>query len=230
VGWVPHPRDGRSEGVRLTSRRGSVADAWFPELGDLPAGLHGHVAVLDGEVIVCGDDGRPAFHLLRQRLGGRPAKQPPATYMLFDLLELNGEALYRRPWHERRRRLESLGIDSPGWQVPRWFPGDDLTDVLDATRSLGLEGVVMKRRDAPYEPGRRSASWIKVKHFRYDQLAVGAIRPPTRSHPLSGLVAGWPRDDGLLDYAAVVEIGFSPGERSALMSSLERCRTDAAPS
>jgi bifunctional non-homologous end joining protein LigD len=99
---------------------------------------------------------------------------------------------------QRRARLEALGIDSPWWQVPRYFRGDDLSDVYDATKKLGLEGIVLKRTDAPYEPGRRGSAWVKMKHFRFDALVVGAIRPPTGSRPLSGIVVGWPRDDGLL--------------------------------
>jgi bifunctional non-homologous end joining protein LigD len=149
--------------------------------------------------------------------------------MIFDLLELDGEPLYRGPWRDRRQHLESLGIYPPHWQVPRCFPGGDLTDVLDATRKLGLEGIVMKRADAPYEPGRRSSSWLKLKHVRHDALVVGAIRPPTGSHPLSGIVVGWPRDDGRLDYAVVVEVGFAPGERALILRSLERCHTDRCP-
>jgi hypothetical protein len=118
----------------------SVADAWFPEPRNVPLALPGHEGIFDGEAIVCGDDGRPAFHLLGHRLSGRPT----------------GPVLRRRSWcstfsnstakrfyplsrHERQQRLESLVIGPPGWQVPRWFSGDDLTDVLDATRSLGLE-------------------------------------------------------------------------------------------
>jgi bifunctional non-homologous end joining protein LigD len=130
---------------------------------------------------------------------------------------------------QRRARLEALGIDSPWWQVPRYFRGDDLSDVYEATKKLGLEGIVLKRTDAPYEPGRRGSAWVKMKHFRFDALVVGAIRPPTGSRPLSGIVVGWPRDDGLLDYAGIVEVGFAPGERAFVMQSLERCATDQCP-
>ena len=142
--------------------------------------------------------------------------------MVFDLLWLDGEEVYRLPWKQRRERLESLGIDTLTWQVPRYFPCEDLTDVYNATNKLGLEGIVLKRTDAPYEPGRRSTAWIKQKHVKHDELVVGAIRPPTGSRPLSGIVVGWPRDDGLLDYAGMVEVGFRPGERSLVMQSLER--------
>lgn len=114
---------------------------------------------------------------------------------------------------------------------PPYFPGDDLADVYEATRTLGLEGIVLKRMDAPYEPGRRSSAWVKAKHFRFDALVVGAIRPPTahRFTTPSGIVVGWPRDDGQLDHAGVVEVGFAPGERSLVLRSLERCATEECP-
>jgi bifunctional non-homologous end joining protein LigD len=108
--------DGR---LSLRSRPGSNATEWFPELAALPQGLEGHDAVLDGEVVICGEDARPAFHLLRQRFGGRPGKGLQATLMVFDLLWLDGEEVYRQPWWQRRARLEALGIDTPTWQVPR---------------------------------------------------------------------------------------------------------------
>jgi bifunctional non-homologous end joining protein LigD len=235
-GWAAEPKwDGfriiatvSGGQVSLRSRPGSNATEWFPELAELPSGLVGHDAILDGEVVIC-DNGRPAFHLLRQRLGGRPGKGPRATFMAFDLLWLDGEDTYRLPWSERRARLEALGIHAPCWNVPRYFDGSDLADVQEATRKLGLEGIVLKRTDAPYQPGRRSPAWVKRKHVRHDALVVGAIRPPTGSRPLSGIVVGWPRDDGQLDYAGMVEVGFGPGERALVMGSLERCATDRCP-
>jgi bifunctional non-homologous end joining protein LigD len=140
----------------LRSRPGSNATDWFPELAELPAGLKGHDAVLDGEVVIC-QNGRSAFHLLRRRFGGRSTDGPRATFMVLDLLWLDGQELYRLPWEQRRARLEALGIDSPWWQVPRYFRGDDLSDVYEATKKLGLEGIVLKRTDAPYE---RMRVWV----------------------------------------------------------------------
>jgi bifunctional non-homologous end joining protein LigD len=113
--------------LSLRSRPGSHATDCFPELAELPPGLEGREAVLDGEVVICGPDGRPAFHLLRQRFGGRPSNGPRATVMVFDCLWLDGEALYRLPWHERRARLEGLELNSRSWQVPRFFPAGTCT-------------------------------------------------------------------------------------------------------
>jgi bifunctional non-homologous end joining protein LigD len=216
--------------LRLHTRPGTDATEWFPELGDVPTSLRGHDVVLDGEVIVCNDEGLPSFHLLRRHLAVR-RRQPvaDATFCVFDVLWLDGEALWRRPWHERRQVLEALEVHSARWKAPRSFPGDDLTDVTVATKELGLEGVVFKQVDAPYQPGRRSKHWVKTKHLRHDELVVGGLVTGSGRRPLTGLVVGWPRDDGLLDYARVVEVGFRPGERAAIVSTLDRCRSEVCP-
>jgi bifunctional non-homologous end joining protein LigD len=150
--------------MSLRSRPGSNATDWFPELAELPSGLEGHDAVFDGEVVIR-QSGKPSFHLLRQRFGGRPSRGPRATYMVFDLLWLDAEDVHRLPWWQRWARLEALGIDSPCWQVSRYFPGDDLTDVYGATKKLGLEGIVLKRTDGPQE----AAAWARL-------LAGGSLR------------------------------------------------------
>jgi bifunctional non-homologous end joining protein LigD len=210
VGRVPHRRHRVRRDPEPRSRPGSNATDWFPELAELPAGLKGHDAVLDGEVVIC-QNGRPAFHLLRRRFGGRSTDGPRATFMVFDLLWLDGEELYRLPWEQRRAATRGARHRLTVVAGPSLFRGDDLSDVYEATKKLGLEGIVLKRTDAPYEPGRRGSAWVKMKHFRFDALVVGAIRPPTGSRPLSGIVEGWPRDDGLLDYAGIVEVGLRSG-------------------
>ncbi|MFI7709217.1 hypothetical protein [Nonomuraea sp. NPDC049480] len=102
--------------------------------------------------------------------------------MAFDLLYAGEESLVRRPYRERRERLEDLITPGTHWQVSAVF--DDAKAVLDATRQLGLEGIVCKRPDAPYRPGRRSPAWRKIKnsqvadgHRRLE--AYGPWRPPS---------------------------------------------------
>ena len=111
------------------------------------------------------------------------------------------------------------------------FPGDDLTNVYEATRKLGLEGIVVTRTDADYEPGRRSPAWVKLKHVKHDALVVGAIRPPTGSRPLSGLVVGWLRDDGRLDSAGSSRSGShrENGRSSSAHSSGAQPMTASSP-
>jgi len=86
---------------------------------------------------------------------------------------------------------------------------------------------VFKRVDTLYQPGRRSTHWIKAKHLHHDELVVGGLVTGSgRRRPLTGLVVGWPRDDVQLDYAGVVEVGFRPGERAVIVSTLDRCRSE----
>jgi len=134
--------------------------AWFPELAGLASALGGHQAVLDGELVALDQAGRPDFTALQQRTRarGRPTRRPagltPVTYLVFDLLWLDGRLLLGLPWAERRAQLEALELAGPAWQTtPTFVDQGDL--VVAATREQGLEGVVAKRLGSPYRPGRR---------------------------------------------------------------------------
>ncbi|MFP5282419.1 MAG: non-homologous end-joining DNA ligase, partial [Actinomycetes bacterium] len=148
--------------VRLRSRRGRDETAAYPDLIEDLAALEVRTAVLDGEIVVVDSTGRPTFGLLQHRINlTRPAdiaaaaRAHPARLMLFDVLELNGASLLRRPYDERRRLLLGLVPDRPGSrvQVPPEFDGD-LDAAMEVSRALRLEGVVTKRRQSPYEAGR----------------------------------------------------------------------------
>src|SRR5919197_6397317 len=127
------------------------------EMARLPTGL-----VLDGELIVFGEDGRPSFPLLGLRvLHGRPAI--PVTLVIFDLLRVEGGDVMCLPYAERRGLLEELDLHGPAWRTPEAF--DDGEALLAATSAHGLEGIVAKRRHELYRPGERA--WVKVKHRHY---------------------------------------------------------------
>ncbi len=186
----------RREGARaiLRYRGGEDATALFPEIatavGMLPAD-----AVLDGEVVVLGPDGRPAFQALqkRARLGrredvARAAVETPATLFAFDLLALAGLDLRPLPLEDRKRLLAAV--------VPRLGPvrladhvvarGEDLWREVEAR---GLEGIVAKRADAPYRPGVRSPAWQKVRVARTGDFAVvGFTRPRAGRAPFGALL------------------------------------------
>lgn len=155
--------------VRATTRLGNEVASSYPELLglDLPQG------VLDGELVAL-VDGVPDFGVLQTRMHVRTPSPSllsatPVTFLPFDVLELADSSLLDQPYDARRALLEGLGLE-----VPPAFHGDGRL-LLDTTRVQGLEGVVAKRRDSPYLPGRRSADWVKVKHVQQ----------------LSALVCGW---------------------------------------
>ncbi len=204
--------------VRLLSRKGrDDTAAYFDVTGDLAA-LGVDSAVLDGEVVVADAAGRPNFGLLQNRINltkpadiERAAQTWPAQLMLFDLLELNGQSLTRRPYVERRALLEDLVHPGPGSriQVPPIFEGD-LSAARDTSLLLGLEGVMAKKRDSVYQSGRRGRTWLKIKNVLTQEVVIGGWHPGQgrRHGSFGGLLMGVPTADGLR-YVGRVGSGFS---------------------
>ena len=141
----------------------------FPEVRRLNRALSHHQAVLDGVLVTFGDDGRPDPERLERRLAARGdgsirrlAAAIPATYVIVDLLHLDGHPLVERSYAERRAALAELRLDGPAWRAPAHHEGDGEA-FAEAARAQGLRAVIAKRLDAPYEPGRRSDAWRRVR-------------------------------------------------------------------
>ena len=128
-------------------------------LAELSAGLRKRRVLLDGELVCLNSEGDPDFARLRARLRstGREARlaarRAGATFLAFDLLHLDGRSTRELPYAGRRALLAELALAGPGWRTPRAFAAAEGDSLLEATRERGLEGVVMKRLDAPYLPG-----------------------------------------------------------------------------
>jgi len=221
--------------LRLTSRRDLDRTAAYPELRMLGEALGSHQVVLDGEIIALGADGRPSFEALQPRMlvddparARRLAASVPVSYMIFDLLHLDGASTTSLPYVERRRLLDGLGLAGDHWAVPASHPGPG-ADLLEAARKGGLEGVVAKRAESPYRPGRRSADWVKVKLQRTQSVVVGGFTAPKGSRAGFGaLLVGIPGPDGLV-YAGKVGTGFSERAISELRSILEPLHRQSPP-
>jgi bifunctional non-homologous end joining protein LigD len=132
------------------------------------------------------------------------------TYLVFDLLAWDGEDLTQRPYAERRKRLDELGLSGHRWAVTPWFRGGG-ADVLAASRDNELEGVVAKRLESPYRPGLRGSEWIKVKNVRTQSVVVGGWRPGQgrRAGTVGSLLFGVHDDEGRLVFAGHVGTGFT---------------------
>ncbi|MGB8649055.1 MAG: non-homologous end-joining DNA ligase [Mycobacteriales bacterium] len=207
--------------VRATSRNRNDITLAYPELQAL-AGTVSDV-LLDGEVVAL-VDGVPDFGQLQLRMHVRrpvPAlvARTPVAFVPFDVLHLRDRALLSLPYDDRRAVLEGLGL-----QVPPAFHGDG-REVLDSTLARGLEGVVAKRRDSPYLPGRRSPAWVKTKHVRRQSAVVCGWKPGQggRAGQVGSLLLGV-HEDGRLRYAGHVGTGFTDqtlqllAERLALLA------------
>jgi bifunctional non-homologous end joining protein LigD len=220
--------------IRLEARSGRDITPRYPELRPLARALAGHEAVIDGEVVAF-HEGRPSFQKLQGRMHltsehhvRRLAQSDPVSYIVFDLLWLDGHSLMELPYAERRERLLELGLNGDRWQTPAHHVGDGAA-MLEATRAQGLEGVIAKRLDCPYHPGRRSPGWVKVKNVLETDVVVGGWLPGEghRTGRLGALVVGFYKD-GELRYAGRAGSGFSESELKRVQAMLEaRSRGDS---
>jgi bifunctional non-homologous end joining protein LigD len=236
-----------ADGFRVESRRGEDITARYPEIAGLGEALAGRPVVLDGEIVAFDDEGRPSFQRLQLRMGltselsvQRRVPEMPVTYVIFDLLSLDGRSTATLPYEERRRLLMDLNLDGPCWQTPRHHLGDGEA-LLEATRARGLEGVVAKRLDSPYRSGRRSGEWIKVRNWLSQELVIGGWMPGEggRSGRVGSLLVGYfdstPEEERdlqrppLLIYAGGVGSGFTNEEIDRLTRMLTARTRDRTP-
>jgi len=168
--------------VRFLSRRGNDITAQFPELRGLAERYPDTSMVLDGEIVAFDERGVPSFERLQNRLGLTErraralAESLPVVYVVFDLLFFDGHRTLSLPYSDRRRLVESLELEGSHWQTPRAFMGDPAA-IFAAVVEQGLEGLVCKRTDSPYEPGKRSPNWRKVKARTSQEFVIVGWTP-----------------------------------------------------
>ncbi|HEY2435533.1 MAG TPA: DNA ligase D, partial [Solirubrobacteraceae bacterium] len=222
--------------LRLESRNLNEITAAYPEVRGLLDDLGMHEAVLDGEIVAFDERGKPSFELLQRRMHvtspsqvKRVAASVPVVYAVFDLLYLDGRSLIELPYEERRRCLQELELGGSAWRVPAGRPGEGAA-LLKATREQGLEGVVAKRLDSRYEPGRRSGAWVKVKNTLRQELVIGGWIPGEgrRSKRIGALLMGYFEDREFV-YAGRVGTGFTESTLDDLARRLEPLRRDGSP-
>jgi bifunctional non-homologous end joining protein LigD len=232
---ICHSEPGR---LKLHSRNLLDITPRYPEVGRLNRALSHHRAVLDGEIVALDADGRPNFGALQRRMHvssesvvRRLAKDTPVTYVIFDLLWLDGHSLMELPYKDRRELLADLGLgDGEHWRVPDYVAGHG-EQLLQATAQQGLEGVIAKRLDSPYEPGRRSGCWIKVKNLDRQEVVIGGWVPGDgkRRDRIGALLAGVREEDGSLRHVGRVGTGFTEAELDRLAEKLGPLEREDSP-
>jgi bifunctional non-homologous end joining protein LigD len=203
-----------SGGLRILSRSGRDITRSYPEIGILPSLFPGHCVVLDGELVTLDAGGTPSFNLLQSRIvvmapGKALLASAPVLYLVFDLLFFD-EPLVALPWSDRRAALEQLDLNRHPIAVPPVFYSDpDL--LLEAAAEQGLEGVVSKRVNAPYQPGRRSPAWIKLAISKAQEGIIIGWREGEggRSGTFGSVLLAAHGPDGRLDFIGAVGSGFT---------------------
>lgn len=194
--------DTTAEGTRLLSRNENPVTVAWPELNRSPLGDRD--LLVDGEVIALNERGLPDFRVLQDRMyvrnaasATRLAERLPATYMVFDVMRLDGRDLTAMPLGERRKILGDLGLEHSTWQVPDAY--DDGPMLFEATLQQGLEGIVSKRLTSRYAFGERTNNWLKFAHRHRRSYVVGGWRPQEgTTDRLAALLVGEVTPEGLL--------------------------------
>ena len=241
-GWMWEPKlDGYrvlafidERGVRLRSRRGLELAPQFPKLCAELAQQAVHGMILDGEIVAFDAAGKPSFGALQDRAQLKGAREiaaadqtRPVVFYGFDLLHFAGVDLRRSPYTDRRRYLAQCLLPSPLVQLVH--VAEDGVALNAAAVASGFEGVVGKRKESPYEAGKRSASWLKVKPTQTADFVVGGYTSGKGARsPLGAVLVGY-WDDGSLRYASHVGSGFDDRSLAQVQGRLKPLVRKACP-
>ena len=204
--------------VSLQTRAGRIVDAEYPQLQGISRLVNAGQAVLDGEVVVLDDEGRPSFQLLQNR-----GKEPhPMQYVVFDIVYFDGQRLFKVPLEDRKRLLRDVVRDSTVLKYSDHVVGQGKA-FFKAAEQKHLEGIVAKLRDSSYQPGVRSSAWLKIKAVLEQEVVIGGFTAPRASRKYFGALLVGVYEDGKLVYTGHVGGGFDErtlAELSKLMKPL----------
>jgi bifunctional non-homologous end joining protein LigD len=206
--------------VSLASRNLKDITRQFPEVARSASLVEATSAVLDGEIVALDADGRPSF----QALHHAATEGFSVVYYAFDLLHLNGRDLTATPLDDRRAALKRI-VGGSGVLLSEPLPGTP-DQIADAVRSLGLEGVVAKRRRSSYAAGRRSDAWVKVRFAQHQELVIGGFKPNAAN--FDSLLVGYYEGRRLL-CAGKVRSGFTPNLRAQVFDRIRGLETSRCP-
>jgi bifunctional non-homologous end joining protein LigD len=220
---IVHVADGA---VRLQSAAGHDVTARWPEFAELADSVNASTAILDTELVVFDDDGRPRFELVQQSGAGSTRE---AVLQIFDVLQIDGTDVIDLPYEDRRRLLDQLVEPGANWTVPAHRIGGG-AELLEATAAQDLEGMIAKRLDSLYRPGTRSKDWRKIKNRIQVELTVGGYTTGqgNRASTFGSLLVGRPTTTGL-EFAGGVGTGFDQRTLETLTAALGELTTSRCP-
>ncbi|MGD0988833.1 MAG: non-homologous end-joining DNA ligase [Candidatus Sulfotelmatobacter sp.] len=221
--------------VRLVSRNQNELTHRYPELKDLPQFVKAKTAILDGEVVALDDQGRPSFSLMQQRTGFRPGGKRgtvnadvPVLYYAFDLLYLDGYDWRKVPLEKRKEKLESVIVGGDVLRFSDHYAREGKA-LFEVAKQKGLEGILAKRRECPYQE-RRSSDWLKIKIRHRVECVIGGYTEPegSRAH-FGSIVLGLYDKQGRLIHVGQAGSGFNQKSLAEIWSMLKERETKQKP-
>jgi bifunctional non-homologous end joining protein LigD len=213
--------------VSLWSRNEKDFAQKFPEVADAVSQLETADAIIDGEIVALDPNGVSSFQLLQAYELGE--KRPPIYFYAFDLLRLNGADLTHAPLIERKAKLETMLKNQTGIIRYSGSLGDDSVKLLKQAQKLGLEGLIAKRKDSIYEPGRRSGAWIKLKLHLEQEFVIGGYSDPEGSRQHFGAILVGFYQGRQLKFCGKVGTGFDATLLKQLNAKFQKLREDDCP-
>jgi len=210
-------------GVTLRSRRENLFTTQFPHIAHACEQLPSDT-LIDGEIVALDTSGRVSFNLLQHHR----SKAQALLFYAFDVLIYRGRSLVAQPLSTRRQMLSEIFEERDSGAAPL-----GISEAIDATpadlvrvaKEFGFEGIVAKRKDSFYEPGKRTGAWVKYKVNRGQEFVIGGYTPGS---PFDALIVG-NYENGKLLYAAKVRNGFVPLVRREVASKFKGLEIDTCP-
>ncbi len=223
------------DGLRLFNGSDRDVAASYPELAELVERAAGRPVVLDGKIVALDEHGRPSIDPLRRRMNVRrpnPAllRRAPVAYYVTDLLYVDGRSTLAMPLRQRRELLDALALAGGPVVVPPSFTDADGQVVVETAVRFGLDGVIAKRLDSPYRPGRRSRSWVETVLRPSTEVVIGGwLARDDTGHAVDALLVGVPSEASGLRYVGRVSTGMTAAQRRELGGLLANLATEACP-
>ena len=208
--------------VALRSRKDKDLGRMYPAVTTAGLKINAEQAVIDGEIVVLDELGRPSFQALQHR-AEHPRHQ--VVFYAFDVLHVDGRDYTLLPLEERRAELQNL-LHGRVLRISEELPGT-ATQVVAAVKAMGLEGVVAKRRGLTYTPGERSRDWLKLKLENQQEFVIGGYRPDG-DNSIDALLVGYLEGRQLM-FAGKVRAGLVPHSRRELAAALQPLHVTQCP-
>lgn len=208
--------------VHLRSRNDKDFNGRYPSIVQALAAIPNE-CVIDGEIVALDASGRPSFNALQNFGSGGTS----LVYYVFDLMILAGKDVMNEPTSVRRELLRQQvlsKLDEPIRESPEF--NASLPDLIQSVKAQGLEGLVAKRRDCPYEPGLRSGVWQKMRVNQGQEFVIGGYTPS--AHNFDAIIFGY-YDGRKLMYAGRTRNGFTPSSREKLFKGFKGLEIENCP-